>query len=64
MKLPNKENKYPYNPWTPSKVELTMGELELYPQDGILKTTMPPKKGGSETQSKIMVFTADFARKS
>jgi hypothetical protein len=52
----NRISKYPYNPWTHTKVEITMNELELFEHEkGIFKTTKPGKKGGKEGDD-ILVY--------
>lgn len=57
VKPPFKEHKFPYNPWTPAKIDVTLNELTLYPDGEIFKLSAPQKKGGSTSESQIIVFT-------
>ncbi len=61
---PSKETKFPYNPWTPDKIEVTLGELELFPNGQIFmpapvhpSSSYQGKKTGGGNTGTITVFS-------
>lgn len=50
-------NKFPYDKWTPTKIEKTMEAIELYPGDGIFQQQPAAStRGGGDDNSEQQIL--------